>query len=96
MSVWHLYVLYCGDGSFYVGSTTDLPRRLREHLDGKGGAYTRSRRPVCMVYHEAYPDRSAAQRREAAIKRWPRAKKLALAGAIASLTIGAVASTVRA
>ena len=74
---WSLYILRCADGTLYVGSTTDIDRRIAEHRSGQGGAYTRSRLPVRVVYREAHPDRSAAQRREAEIKSWPRARKLA-------------------
>ncbi len=72
-------MLQCSDGSLYAGSTTALDRRLAEHAAGKGGAYTRSRRPVALVHHEAHPDRASAQRREHVIKHLPRASKLALA-----------------
>jgi len=75
---WWVYMLRCGDGSLYTGSTNDLPRRLALHQSGKGAKYTRSRPPVELVYREPQPDRSAALRREAAIKRLPRQKKLEL------------------
>jgi putative endonuclease len=75
---WMVYVLRCHDGSLYTGVTNDLPQRLAAHRAGRGSAYVRSRLPVRVVYREAQPDRSAALRREAAIKRLPRAGKLAL------------------
>ena len=77
---WYVYMLRCGDGSLYTGSTTDVERRLREHQGGTGARYTRSRPPVTLAYTEAVADRSAAQRREAAIKKLPRAQKLKLIG----------------
>ena len=77
---WYVYMLRCGDGSLYTGSTTDVERRLREHQGGTGARYTRSRPPVTLAYAEEAPDRSAAQRREAAIKKPPRAQKLKLIG----------------
>ena len=77
---WYVYMLRCGDGSLYTGSTTDVERRLREHQGGTGTRYTRSRPPVTLAYAEEAPDRSAAQRREAAIKKLPRAQKLKLIG----------------
>ena len=77
---WYVYMLRCGDGSLYTGSTTDVERRLREHQGGTGARYTRSRPPVTLAYAEEAPDRSAAQRREAAIKKMPRAQKLKLIG----------------
>lgn len=64
-----VYILRCDDGSFYTGSTTDVARRLKEHLAGKGGAYTRTRLPVEIVYREDCSDRSGAQKREAEIKK---------------------------
>ena len=77
---WYVYMLRCGDGSLYTGSTTDVERRLREHQGGTGARYTRSRPPVTLAYAEEAPDRSAAQRREAAINKLPRAQKLKLIG----------------
>jgi putative endonuclease len=73
-----VYLLRCRDGSLYCGWTDDLGRRLATHNTGKGAAYTRSRRPVRLVWHEACADRSAALRREWAIKRLTRQQKLAL------------------
>jgi putative endonuclease len=73
-----VYLLRCRDGSLYTGITNDLARRLAAHRAGKGGAYTRSRGPLRLVYREIVRDRSAALRREAAIKRLCRADKLAL------------------
>jgi putative endonuclease len=69
---WYVYMLRCGDGSLYTG------RRLREHQNGTGAKYTRARPPVSLAYTEEASDRSAAQRREAAIKKLPRKRKLAL------------------
>jgi putative endonuclease len=77
-------MLRCADGSLYTGITTDLVRRLAEHNgDGPAGArYTRSRRPVLLVYREDASNRSDASQREAAIKRLDRARKLALCATI--------------
>ena len=75
---WYVYMLRCGDDSLYTGSTTDVQRRFQEHQSGTGARYTRSRPPVTLAYAEEAPDRSAAQRREAAIKKLPRAQKLKL------------------
>jgi putative endonuclease len=75
---WQVYLLRCRDGSLYAGATVDIPRRLAAHQSGRGAAYTRSRRPVELVYSEPAGDRSAALRREAALKRLPRPAKLAL------------------
>lgn len=75
---WTVYILRCGDGTLYTGCTNDLPRRLEAHRSGKGAKYTRSRPPVSLVYQEAAADKSAALRREIAIKRLRRSEKLAL------------------
>ncbi|MDP6793208.1 MAG: GIY-YIG nuclease family protein [Anaerolineales bacterium] len=71
-------MLRCNDGSLYTGWTTDLQRRVADHRAGRGGRYTRSRRPVQLVYSESHSTRSASMQREAVIKRWPRTRKLAL------------------
>ena len=73
--MWYVYILRCGDGTFYTGSTDDVERRLAVHRSGKGAKYTRGRGPLELVYQEALPDRSSALRREAAIKKLTRAQK---------------------
>ena len=72
---WYVYILRCGDGTLYTGITDDIPRRLAAHRSGKGAKYTRGRGPLELVYQERVPDKSAALRREAAIKRLKRAEK---------------------
>ena len=82
MSDWFVYMLRCSDDTLYTGVTTDTQRRLRQH-NGElvGGAkYTRLRRPVELIWTEPHPDRSTASKREYAIKKLPRQKKLELAG----------------
>ena len=79
--LWYVYLLRCADSSLYTGITTNPERRLRQHngeLAG-GAQYTRGRRPVALVWMETWPDRSGAQRREAAVRRLSRADKLRLA-----------------
>jgi putative endonuclease len=76
-----VYILECADGSFYTGWTTDLERRVAAHNAGRGGGYTRSRRPVKLVYWEEHPDRHSAQRREMALKQLSRTRKAALIAA---------------
>ena len=73
MPAWCVYILRCRDGSLYTGATNDLPARLAVHRAGRGGAYTRSRLPVRVVYAERVRDRSAALRREWALKQLSRA-----------------------
>ncbi len=68
----------CSDGSLYTGITMDLKRRVKQHNSGAGGSYTRLHRPVKLSYHEPQPDRPSALRREAAIKKWARKRKIAL------------------
>ncbi|MFA5339763.1 MAG: GIY-YIG nuclease family protein [Candidatus Omnitrophota bacterium] len=75
--MWYIYILKCKGGTLYTGMTNDLERRFKEHLSGKS-RYTSYNRPVCLVYKEEHPTRSAAAKREAEIKNWARGKKLAL------------------
>jgi putative endonuclease len=75
---WFVYILRCADGSLYTGITNDLPRRFKQHNDGTGARYTRTRRPVTLAYREECRDRSAALVRECAIKAYPRPRKQAL------------------
>lgn len=76
---YHLYILKCADDTLYTGITTDIKRRVGEHNAGKAGAkYTRTRRPVEVVYSKRYKDRSRASIAEAALKRLSRLEKLDL------------------
>lgn len=68
-STWHVYLVRCTDGSLYCGIAKDLDSRIEQHNAGKGAKYTRSRRPVELVYSEPAKDQGAALRREIAIKR---------------------------
>jgi putative endonuclease len=79
-TAWSVYILRCADGTLYTGITTDITRRLVEHNgdSGLGARYTRSRRPVTLAYVEDAGNRAEAARREAAIKRLDRTRKLAL------------------
>jgi len=72
------YIVECADDTLYTGWTTDPKRREKEHNAGRGATYTRLRGPVKLVYIEEQPDRSTALKREHAIKKLTRAKKLAL------------------
>ncbi|MEO9325305.1 GIY-YIG nuclease family protein [Nocardioides sp. C4-1] len=75
-----VYILECADGSFYVGSTVDLERRVWQHQVGEGATYTkrRGRRPVELVYVEEFEQITDAFAREKQIQRWGRAKRIAL------------------
>ncbi len=71
----YVYILSCGDGTFYTGWTTDLEKRVKVHNQGKGAKYTRSRLPVKLLYSEEYSEKGEALRREAAIKKLTRRQK---------------------
>ncbi|HEX7433274.1 MAG TPA: GIY-YIG nuclease family protein [Anaerolineaceae bacterium] len=71
----YCYILECSDGTFYTGWSTDPQRRLLQHNRGSGARYTRSRSPVRLVYTEELPDKSAALKRERAIKALSHQKK---------------------
>jgi len=74
---WFLYVVECADNTLYTGITTDTSRRLYEHNCSKKGAkYTRSRRPVTLIYTESFKNRSTASKAEAAFKKLTRHSKL--------------------
>lgn len=74
-----LYILACTDGTLYTGITTDVSRRVAEHNSTPRGAkYTRSRRPVALVYSKAFKNRSAASKAEYRIRHLSHAKKRAL------------------
>ena len=73
-----MYILECADGSYYVGSTNDLERRLLEHQEGRGARYTTKRLPVRLVYTEEYSFAAEAFEREKQVQNWSRAKREAL------------------
>jgi putative endonuclease len=78
MPKWFVYIVRCSDKSLYTGITTDVAGRIKIHNSGKGAKYTRSRRPVKLVYKEAMRSESAARKREAEIKKLSRLEKLSL------------------
>ncbi|EHJ07791.1 GIY-YIG nuclease family protein [Staphylococcus simiae] len=73
-----VYIVKCNDGSLYTGYAKDVKARIAKHNDGKGAKYTKTRRPVQLVYHEVYDTKSAALKREYEIKTYSRQKKLRL------------------
>jgi putative endonuclease len=78
---WNVYMVLCRDGTLYTGIARSLGKRIDEHNSRERGArYTRSRRPVELVYSEQVPSRSEALKREYEIKKLPRAKKKQLIG----------------
>lgn len=78
MADWTVYILHCADGTLYTGVARDATARLNAHNKGNGAKYTRSRRPVRMIWSEPALDRSSAQKREFAIKQLNRDQKIAL------------------
>lgn len=74
----YAYLLRCADGTLYCGWTNDLEKRVAAHNAGAGAKYTKSRRPVALVYCETFASKQEAMRREAQIKRLTRQQKLAL------------------
>lgn len=73
-----LYILKCADRTFYIGTAKDITRRVAVHNTGKGAKYTRSRRPVKMVYQEGPMSLTRALRREYQLKQLTRLQKQAL------------------
>ena len=73
---WFLYILQCSDGTYYTGVTTDMKRRLHEHNNSNRGAkYTKTRRPVKLIYFSEYESRSSAQKAEYKFKQLTRKQK---------------------
>jgi len=73
-----MYILECSDGSYYVGSTWDLEKRVWEHNEGLGAKYTVRRRPVNLVFAEEFDSIADAFQREKQVQGWGRAKREAL------------------
>ncbi|MCR5501531.1 MAG: GIY-YIG nuclease family protein [Lachnospiraceae bacterium] len=73
-----VYILECADGTLYTGITNDPERRLKAHSEGKGAKYTRSRRPLKLVYQKVCGEKGEALREELRIKALSREKKLCL------------------
>ncbi len=73
-----LYILKCKGGYFYTGIAKDVQKRFKQHRLGRGARYTKYNKPLSVLYVEAHPDRGSATKREAEIKKWPKAKKVML------------------
>jgi putative endonuclease len=71
----YTYLVRCADGTFYCGWTNDLDKRIKAHNEGRGAKYTRSRRPVTLVYWEEFSTKTEAMQREAAVKKLTRQQK---------------------
>lgn len=74
--MWFVYVLLCEDGSLYTGYSNDIQQRFDDHKNGKGGHYTRSHKPIKLIYKEQFNTQSEALKRESRIKSWSRTKKI--------------------
>jgi putative endonuclease len=85
----YVYIVQCADATYYTGWTNDLKKRIEAHNAGKGAKYTKSRRPVQLVYYETYATKSEAMAREYAIKQLSRQEKAQLikAGLLQSKTV---------
>ena len=79
-ALWFLYMVRCANGQLYTGITTDVARRFSEHQSNsaKSAKFLRGKGPLTLVYSETVGSHSDALKREIALKKWPRAKKLAL------------------
>jgi putative endonuclease len=77
-AVHYVYIVRCADETLYCGWTTDITGRMQTHNEGRGAKYTRSRRPVTLVYSESFESKSEALKRERAVKKLSRAGKLSL------------------
>ena len=74
----YTYIVRCKDETLYCGWTNNLEKRIASHNQGTGAKYTRNRRPVELVYYEAFDTKEAAMRREYEIKQMSRNQKIAL------------------
>ena len=74
----YTYIVVCSDGSLYTGWTNDIEKRIKAHNAGLGAKYTKSRRPVTLVYQETFETKEEAMKREYTIKQMKRAEKMAL------------------
>ncbi|MEK7655195.1 MAG: GIY-YIG nuclease family protein [Patescibacteria group bacterium] len=82
MKTWFVYIVRCCDGSLYTGISIDVNERVKRHNACLGAAYTRSHRPVVLVWKERVKSESAAKKREAEIKSWARNQKVALINSV--------------
>jgi putative endonuclease len=72
---WATYLLICQDGSYYVGATENLPERILNHAEGKGGDHTKENPPIIFAWCEPHPNAEAARQRERQLKGWSLTKK---------------------
>lgn len=91
MSIWHVYLIECRDGSLYTGIAVDVDRRFAQHVAGKGARYTRAHPPLRVLARFAYPDQGSATRAEYAIKQLTPARKRALCDTAATAMLEGIA-----
>jgi len=80
--MWFVYILLCSDNSLYTGISNDPNQRFLDHQHGKGGKYTRSFKPLKIIYTEEFSNKSEALKRELQIKSWSREEKIKNLGLI--------------
>lgn len=78
--MWFVYIILCEDGSLYTGFSPNPRERFEYHKNGKGGRYTRSHKPVRLLFTEQHESKSAALKRESQIKGWGKQKKIDILG----------------
>lgn len=74
--MYYIYILLCSDKTLYTGIAKNIEKRLKDHCEGKGSKYVRSRLPVRLIYSEEHNSKSEALKRELQIKGWKRVKKI--------------------
>lgn len=74
----YVYILFCADGTYYTGWTTDVQKRVQTHNKGKGAKYTRGRLPVRLLWYDAFNTKSEAMKKEYALKQLSRGRKEAI------------------
>lgn len=78
MKPWFLYIVQCTDNSLYTGIALDVEKRVAKHNSGTGAKYVQGKLPVVLAYSEKLENQTAAMKREIQIKKWSKARKLAL------------------
>lgn len=73
--MYFVYILLCADDSFYIGSTKDVEKRFKKHLEGKGAKYTKSHKPIKIIYQETFSSKSDALKREWELKKLSKSEK---------------------
>ena len=87
MSIWHLYLVRCNDGSLYTGISTDVERRFDAHQQNRGARRLRGRGPLELVYSHAIGEHTLALQMEHRVKKLPKAEKERLVRGEAGLPI---------